>query len=268
MSLTHGFPWADVADVGVKTLVITDGDAERAQALAQDFGQRLWAMREGLRKPYPDIEAALDQLAQAKAFPVTLADMGDNAGGGAPADASFFLQAVLRRGLRDIALGVFWDPVLVDMCQDAGVGARLRVRVGGKVCSDSGDPVDLNVTVAAVREDMSMNLGETRMPMGTGVRLSTDEGVHVVLSSLRTQCFSPSAFSDLGLDITRLRAMVPKSSNHFYQNFAAVSAEVIHVATPGAVTPDLTIIPYTQRDHDYWPKAEDPWAGVQPPQAL
>jgi microcystin degradation protein MlrC len=267
VSLTHGFPWGDVADVGAKTLVITDGDAEQAQALAKDFGQRLWDLRKDLRKPYPDIETALDRLEAASAFPVTLADMGDNAGGGAPADASFMLQAVLRRGLRDIALGVFWDPVLVSMCQDAGVGARMRVRVGGKVCADSGDPVDLSVTVAAVREDMGMNLGETRMPMGTGVRLSTDEGVHVVISSLRTQCFSPSVFSELGLDITQLRAMVPKSTNHFYAAFAAVSAQVIHVATPGAVTPDMTIIPYTKRSGVYWPKVDNPWLSAAQDQA-
>ena len=30
VSLTHGFPWADVAEVGARTLVIADGDADKA----------------------------------------------------------------------------------------------------------------------------------------------------------------------------------------------------------------------------------------------
>ena len=205
-----------MADVGAKTLVITDGNPDLALQQAKHFGDLLWEIRGELLRPYPSIEVALDQLERADVLPITLADMGDNAGGGAPADSTFFLQAVLRRRLTDVALGLFWDPVLVTMCQDAGVGAKLQVRVGGKICVDSGDPVDLLVTVKGSKEDMRMFLGESSMPMGTGVLLSTDEGVHIVVSSIRTQCFSPSAFSELGLDIMSLRAMVPKSTNHFY----------------------------------------------------
>lgn len=259
VSLTHGFPWGDVADVGAKTLVITDGDTQQAAAQAQAFAHRLWGIRHGLLRQYPDIDAALDQLAKAPAGPVTLADMGDNAGGGAPSDSTYFLQAILRRGLQDIALGVFWDPVLVTMCQDAGVGARMRVRLGGKVSVESGDPVDLEVSVSAIGEDMHMSMGGSSMSMGTGVLLTTPQRIHIVVSSVRTQCFSPSVFSDLGLNVAALRAMVPKSTNHFYENFAAVSAQVMHVATPGAVTPDMTIIPFTKRNAEYWPKVEQPW---------
>lgn len=259
VSLTHGFPWGDVADVGAKTLVIADGDNAKAAQVAKDFADRLWNIREGLRMTYPDIAEALTAMQDSNQQMITLADMGDNAGGGAPADATFMLEEILNRGIKDIALGIFWDPVLVTMCQDAGVGARMKVRLGGKVCVESGQALDLDVTVRAVREGMTQKLGETEMPMGTGVWLDAD-GVHIVLSSLRTQCFSPSAFTDLGIDITTLKAMVPKSTNHFYQNFARVSPQVIHVRTPGTVTPDMTIIPFTKRDGNYWPKVENPFA--------
>jgi microcystin degradation protein MlrC len=258
VSLTHGSPWADVADVGAKTLVITDGDAERAAQVAKDFAARLWDIREGLRMNYPDIPAALDMVDAAEAFPVTLADMGDNAGGGAPADSTYVLREVLARGMKDVALAVFWDPVLVTICRDAGEGARMRVRIGGKICAESGMPIDLEVTVRAIREDMSQAMGASEMPMGTGVWLDAD-GVHLILSSTRTQCFSPSVFTDLGLDITQMRALIPKSTNHFYQNFARVSPQVIHVRTPGTVTPDMTIIPFTKRDGNFWPKVENPF---------
>ena len=259
VSLTHGFPWADVADVGAKTLVITDGNAAKAASVAKEFADRLWGIREGLRMRYPDISGALDIVAQSNLTGITLADMGDNAGGGAPADSTFFLKEILKRGLKDIALAVFWDPVLVTMCEDAGVGAVMRVRLGGKICAESGDPVDLTVTVRAIREGMTQKLGTSDMPMGTGVWLEAD-GVHLILSSIRTQCFAPTVFTDLGLDIATLKAMIPKSTNHFYQNFARVSSQVIHVRSPGAVTPDMTIIPYTKRDGNYWPKVENPFA--------
>ena len=56
-----------------------------------------------------------------------------------------------------------------------------------------------------------------------------------------------------------MRALIPKSTNHFYQNFAKVSPKVVHVRSPGAVTPDMTIIPFTKRDGNYWPKVENPF---------
>lgn len=258
VSLTHGFPWADVADVGARSLVISDANADKAASVAKEFAAKLWDMRDGLRMDYPDIPAALDIVEASQNFPVTLADMGDNAGGGAPADSTFFLQEILKRGMKDIAHGIFWDPVLVTMCQDAGVGARMKVRLGGKICADSGEAVDLDVTIRAIREDMTQMLGETEMPMGTGVWLDAD-GVHLVVSSLRTQNFSPAVYTELGLDITRMKALIPKSTNHFYQNFEKISPQVIHVRSPGTVTPDMTIIPYTKRDGTYWPKVENPF---------
>lgn len=258
VSLTHGFPWADVADVGAKTLVIADGDADKAAGTARAFADKLWSIRDGLRMDYPDISQALDIVEASNLSTITLADMGDNAGGGAPADSTFFLQEILRRGMTDIAHGIFWDPVLVTMCQDAGVGARMKVRLGGKICAESGRAVDLDVTVRAIREDMTQKLGDAVMPMGTSVWLDAD-GVHLVVSTLRTQNFSPSVYTDLGIDITRMKALIPKSTNHFYQNFEKISPQVIHVRSPGTVTPDMTIIPFTKRDGNYWPKVEDPF---------
>ena len=259
VSLTHGFPWADVADVGAKTLVIADGSAEKAANLAKEFGHKLWDIREGLRMNYPDIGQALDIVAASNHGPIALADMGDNAGGGAPADSTFFLQEILKRGMKDIAHGIFWDPVLVAMCQDAGVGARMRVRLGGKICAESGDAVDIEATVRGIREGMTQKLGDSDMPMGTGVWLDAD-GVHLIVSSIRTQNFSPSVYTDLGIDITAMKALIPKSTNHFYQNFERISPQVIHVRSPGTVTPDMTIIPFTKRNGNFWPKVENPFS--------
>ncbi|MFD0934514.1 M81 family metallopeptidase, partial [Methylobacterium trifolii] len=46
VSFSHGFPWGDVADVGAKVLVVADGDAGTAQALARQLAGEIWAMRE------------------------------------------------------------------------------------------------------------------------------------------------------------------------------------------------------------------------------
>lgn len=259
LSLCHGFPWADVPRVGTRMLAIADGDADLAQRTAQGFADRLWAMREDLRVRYPDIEGALDRAVAANRAPVVLADTADNAGGGAPSDATFVLRAVLDRGLRDVALGIFWDPVVTRMCREAGMGAVLPVRLGGKVGTMSGDPVDLTVTVRGVGENLSQHMGEALMPMGNAVWLEAD-GVHLVVNDLRTQCFHPEAFTWLGLDLQKMKIVVVKSSQHFHAGFAPIASEVIHVMTPGAITPDFAAIPYARRDGTYWPRVEDPFA--------
>ena len=259
VSLSHGFPWGDCPRVGTRTLVITDGDAEKAADLAEGLGRKLWELRDQLLPDWPSIDAALDHAAAANATPVVLADFADNAGGGAPADSTFVLRAVLDRGMTDVAMGIFWDPVLVRMCRDVGVGGRMKVRLGGKVDVTSGDPVDLDVTVRGLREGMHQMMGETKMPMGNGVWLEAD-GVHLVLSDKRTQAFSPNCFTDLGVDLQAMRAVVVKSSQHFYAGFAPVAKEVLYINGPGAITPDYARIPYTKRDGRYWPRVEDPFS--------
>jgi len=235
-----------------------DGDAETATRTAQEWGQRLWHNRESLRLHWPDITTALDRAEAAAAHPVVLADTADNAGGGAPSDSTFVLQEVLARGLKDVAMAVYWDPVLVDMCRDAGVGARMRVRLGGKRSEASGQAIDLDVTVRAIRENMTQDFGVVPSPFGTGVWLDAD-GVHLIVNDSRTQCLHPSLFTDLGLDPGQMKIVVVKSSNHFYAGFAPIAAEVIHMASPGTLTADFAAIPYQKRDPAYWPRVENPF---------
>lgn len=258
VSLVHGFPWGDCARVGTRMLVIADTDADAADTIAERFARDLWALRDQLLPDWPTIAGALDKASAAKVTPIVIADFADNAGGGAPADSTFVLREVLARGMTDVALGIFWDPVLVRMCCDVGKGGRMRVRLGGKVDVSSGDPVDLKVTVRGIKEDMFQWMGDGKMPMGTGVWLEA-EGVHVVLSDKRTQAFHPNAFTDLGLDLGGMRAVVVKSSQHFYAGFAPIASEVIYINGPGAITPDYANIPYTKRAGTYWPKVENPF---------
>ena len=259
LSLSHGFPWGDCARVGARMLAITDGDAALAAGVAEEFGRRLWDERAAFLPDWPTIDGALDRVEAAKAGPLVLADFADNAGAGAPADSTFVLRAVLERGMRDVALGLFWDPVLVRMCRDVGEGGRMRVRIGGKVDPSSGDPVDLEVVVRGVKDDMKQFLGDAPVELGTGVWLEAD-GVHMVAIERRMQALHPVAFEDLGLELAKMRAVVVKSSQHFHAGFAPIAAEVLYINGPGAVTPDYAAIPFTKRDPGYWPRVDDPWS--------
>ncbi|MBR9863999.1 MAG: M81 family metallopeptidase [Rhodobacteraceae bacterium] len=257
VSLVHGFPWGDNPRCGTRTLVITDDDAELASRRARALGQELWDMRDDLRR-FPSMSDGIDKAVALNAAPVVLADFADNAGGGAPSDSTFVLVEAIKRGLKDIAFATFWDPVLVAMCIDAGEGAEMAVRIGGKIGPMSGDPVDLNVVVRGIKRDSVQHLGSAEMNMGDCVWLES-EGIHIVVNTRRTQTFHPEAFTNLGIDLAAMKYIVVKSSQHFYDGFAPIAAEVIHLGTPGAITPDFTIVPFTKRDGNYWPKVENPF---------
>ncbi len=259
LSIAHGFPWGDHPRVGTRTVSICDGDAAQAEAIAADLGQRLYALRHDLHRDLPDIARALDLAAAEPAGPVVLADMSDNAGGGAPSDSTFLLREILARGMRPVATGIFWDPVAVRVCREAGEGATLPLRLGGKCGPMSGEPLDLTVTVRKCASGLTQRFGELPVPLGETVWLESD-GIDIVVNDSRTQTFHPEAFEQLGIDLASRRIVCVKSSNHYQAGFNPIAAHVIPIATPGAITPDFANIPYRNRARTYWPAVEDPFA--------
>ena len=260
VSFAHGFPWGDTPETGSKMLVITDGDPGLAARLAEEIGREVYAARERLLPRFPGIEAALDEALESPGL-VVMADTADNAGGGAPGDNTALLKAMLDRGIGEAALGAMWDPIAAVACADAGVGATLPLRLGGKCGPASGDPLDVTATVRGIGEDHHQTgLGASRSRMGLSVWIEV-AGVDVVVNSVRTQVFSPDAFTGLGIDLAAKRIVAVKSSQHFQGGFAPIAAKIIRVATPGAIQMDFANLPYVKkRDLSFFPRVADPLA--------
>ncbi|HET8883460.1 MAG TPA: M81 family metallopeptidase [Solimonas sp.] len=265
VSLGHGFPRGDVADVGARLWVITDNDAPKAAALARRLGEEFWALRDRSSQPLLSVDEA---VARAKACmskplaggPLVLADTGDNPGGGAMGDSNVLLRAMLDAGVGDFAIGSYWDLGAVALCRSAGVGATLDLRIGGKCGPLSGDPVDLRVTVRAIVDDHAQFGLGTRYPLGTGVWVQTGNGIDIALITHRAQVLATGAFEGLGIELARKKVVVVKSSQHFYATFSPIAGDVQWVATPGSTAQDFRNVPFTKRDGNYWPRVENPWA--------
>jgi microcystin degradation protein MlrC len=266
ISFGHGFPWGDVADVGAKMLVVGDGDAAKAQALARQLGQEIWAMREAATTPHDSIDEGISAAEQAVAGrPVVLADVADNAGGGAPSDSTAILRRLVDRGVRNVATGCYWDPVAVALCFEAELGATFDLRIGGKCGVASGDPVDLRVTVRGLVEDHTQGgLSGGRAEFGRSAYVEAD-GIHIILVSARGQTLSPDAFTGLGCTLNDKRLVVVKSTQHFRAAFAPIASAIRYVAAPGAIAPEYDKIPYTKRTTPFWPKVADPFGGTNLP---
>lgn len=253
ISVAHGFAWGDVPDMGTKVLVYTDGDAAKARQLAARLADELISMREALTVRYPSIDDALDEALAFHGGPVVISDGADNPGGGAASDATFILQRLVERGIRDAAIGPFWDPVAARIAVEAGEGARLHLRIGGKVSPLSGQPLDLLCTVKAVRhEHMQTGLSNTPTAMGD-CALVEHEGIAILLCSIRNQAMGTDLFTGIGCDLAAKKIIVVKSSQHFHASYSKVGKHVIYAGAPGAVTLDLRTLPYQKVRRPKWP---------------
>lgn len=259
ISFVHGFPWGDTPVTGAKMLVYADGDAGKAEALAKTLGSEIWDLRYETQIRQLPIAAALDRMGATNRGPLLVADIADNAGGGAPADSTFFARAILERGLTDVGLALFYDPQAVAFCHEVGVGAEIDLRVGGKLGPSSGDPLDVRATVRGLARNATQIGLSGLVGLGDAAWIEV-AGVHFILCSQRTQCFHPTAFTALGLDPTTLRSVVVKSTNHFRAGFDPIASDVVYVDAPGAIRSDFAAIPYQRFKAPYWPKVEDPWA--------
>jgi microcystin degradation protein MlrC len=265
VELAHGFPWGDVADLGVRVLVYADGDAALAARTAEAFAHDLYGQREALALTFPDVESSLDRARGLNGRTV-LGDFADNPGGGAPGDSTFFLKALIDRGVDDAVIGTLWDPQMAQVCVDAGVGAILPLRLGGKCGPTSGDSVDLTVEVMGVREDHSQRVFGQRQPLGKSAWVRSG-GIDIVIASVRTQVFEPDAFTGLGVPMENRKLVIVKSSNHYRAGFDGISDNLWHVASPGCMSLDFSRIPYTKLTGPIFPMSADPWAEAGAPRA-
>ena len=252
VSAIHCFPYADVAEVTGRILVVADGDKAKADALATRLGEEFVSMR---GKTTPDFFSVADGVRAAMEHagaPVVLADPADNAGGGAASDNTCILRQLIDSGASKAAIGPIWDPIAVRLCFDAGVGASFPLRIGGKIGPASGQPVDARVEVIALKRDCWQSFGPTKVPLGdcAAVRIG---GVDVILITKRTQALGLELFSNLGIDPRACKIVAVKSTNHFMAAFGPIAAKVIFVESDGPMIRNHALLPYTKLQRPVWP---------------
>ena len=258
VSVIHGFMAGDVPEMGAKVLVVTDNAADKGAALAERLGRELFAMRGTFMVKQVDETEAVDTALAATAWPVVIADMWDNPGGGTAGDATVVLAELIRRGAKDAAVGTIWDPIAVQVCMAAGEGAEIQLRFGAKSAPETGDPIDKRVTIKRLVRNAEMTFGESLVPFGDAAWISFD-GIDVILNSTRAQSFDPSLYSALGIDPASRKILLIKSTNHFYDSFSKIAAQIIYCSAghPYPNTPATTA--YRKAPKNIWPMVENPF---------
>jgi microcystin degradation protein MlrC len=252
ISPVHGFPYADVPGNGTKMLVVTDDRPAEGDALAEALGRRWIALRGKTHPEFLSTAGAVARLATIPGRPVVAADVADNPGGGFPGDSTLILKELLDLGVTDAALATIWDPIAVTVAQAAGPGTRLTMRVGGKMGVLSASPLDLEVTVTAVTDDLYQRYAGVGSSLGPAAALHC-RGIDIVIASRRHQVRSPDVFRNMGIDPGARKLLVVKSTNHFRAEFERIAAEILYVAPPNV----FTNVPFTRIRRPKWPLDPD-----------
>jgi len=258
LSLNHGFPWADVPIAGAKMLAVSDGDPKLASEMAEKFGRYFYRIRHTAALVFTPMDKAVEIAAQNSGKPILLADVSDQTGGGAPGDTCHMVRAFLDAGIERATFGPIWDPATIEICFQLGVQSKTWLRIGGKSEPQSGPPLDIEGEIVFLKRNSSQeNDGMEDVAIGD-VAVIKCRGVEIVLTSIRTNVYSPGFFTQHGISLSDKQVIGVKNLYKHTDIFAPLVQEQYYVATPGVCQPDFSLLEYKKLPRPIWPLDGEP----------
>lgn len=201
ISPIHGFPLADVPDMGSKVLVMTDNNSSQAQTTANELAMDFYQTK-GQMAQYGGADAVLDRVAPRAAKgekEIKLLEWSDLVGCGFPTDGTELIGRMLDRGITNFAAAILWDPLAVSICKDAGEGSELMLRIGGKASTLSGAPLDLRVEVLRLYPSAKIDTWVGEMHLGDAVVIRSGD-TEMILAAERVLGYNETIFETFGID--------------------------------------------------------------------
>jgi len=260
-SLANGHCWADVQDIGVAAIVVTNGDATLAQAEADRLAITFWERRTEFgvsAEAYP-VEQAVEEAMTAKESTVFLSDSGDNPGAGGTTDVPLVLEKLLAKGATNVLFAGIWDAQAVEACIRAGVGQTVTLSIGGKLDQQHGTPLHVTGWVRLLTDGHSYQGGirRPRMRAKPGpVAVLNINGIDVILSSTRLSFVDPLQLRSLGLEPLDYRIVVLKRG-YLTAPLQAISQRSILAFSPGATNCDVTQMEFRRVNRPMYPLDPD-----------
>lgn len=255
-AFVHGFPHTDVPIVSTSVLATADGDPDLARKAAQAIAGLIWQRREEFLADLPGPDEAVQMALEAEARPVVIAEVSDNSGGGAPADGTHLLRALLAENVSETCFGFITDSDVARQAHEAGTGATLDIRLGGKSDDLHGEPLETTAYVKCLTDGRF----HLTTPMGAGAEENLGPmarlvigNVDVLVASERAQTLDAEVFLLHGIDVTRYRIVALKSQQHFRAGFAHLAGTIIRCDPPGITTSNLAQLPFTRLRRPIWP---------------
>ncbi|HEY0266967.1 MAG TPA: M81 family metallopeptidase [Rhizomicrobium sp.] len=249
-------PWIDTPGLGFAALVCGE-DPAKAQAAAERLAQMAWDRRAEFE---PDVVALDEAIRIGLSSPglTVVSDSGDTPSGGAAADSTAVLAALLHAGADRagrISICTLCDGEAAAEAAKAGVGKTITLAVGHKR-SGLGEPLTVTGRVKVISDGAYILEG----PGGNG--MAGEMGLTVVLAigAIRLNLRSIPHFEwdlgihkSVGLDPAGAALVFVRSPAHFRVSYTPIAARILLADTPGPTCVNMRRIPFTKVTRPLYP---------------
>lgn len=263
VSFFHGFPYSDITDACVSVTAVATTQ-ETAQEAARLIASDAWNHRRDFPVSCNSAQQAMELAQQIPITngPIVINESSDNTGGGTPGDGTYLLREMLRLDLPGSAFASIHDPEVAKQAAEAGVGATIQCKLGGKLDELHGEPIELTAYVRCISDGWYVQ----QSPMGFGAM--RDAGltaclvvgnVSIIVTSVRGQAMDDGLLRIGGLQYTLLSYVAVKSSQHFKGWWADKCSGIVPCESPGINSADLTVFDFRYTNKNFFPLQEATW---------
>jgi len=232
VSVAPGFAYADVPDIGMSIIAVTDNDPELAASIADEMKEKAWNLRNSLNQKLPQTKEAVSEvikLVEEGKGPVLVADGADRTG-----DSTHVLKELLAQGAKNFGIPGMSDPQAAKyLAENHQVGDSVTISIGGWASEYSGTPVEVTGTIEFIGKPDYKLVG----PMGKGrlvkdgliVTLNLGMGNYVVVSERMRGSNDSSGFTAAGIDYRKLDIVVLKDRVHhraFWDSYCNIDFKI------------------------------------------
>lgn len=256
VSVAPGYAYADVVDIGMSVIAVTNGNPALAEQAADDVSRLAWSLREALTRPLPKTKEGVAQLKAMLAGgtrPVLVADGADRTG-----DSTWILEELLNQGLRNWVVPGIADRQAAEYLEaHHQVGDQVTVTVGGWASEFSGRPVTVTGTVEYMGRPEYQLIGPMMkgMPVREGfvARLNLGDNRHLGVSAHMRVPLDASGLLAIGLDPKQFDVIVLKDRVHHRAYWDDHVKLDFPIDAPGIGPADLSLLNYENAPADAYP---------------
>ena len=254
-------PWMDIDEMGCAVVAVTNNDARAAQKHADALAARLWKTRKDYDVKLHTVPDALAAAEKVKGGPVVLAESSDSTGSGSPGDSTGVLKYLVKAKLSGPAAIFLVDPEAVAKAVAAGIGATVKMSIGGAFDKKNSKPVPVTAYVRLISDGRwtararGYNTGITTA-MGRAVVLEAGQ-LRILVAERSAMTVDPELFRSHGIDPAYCHIVVVKSPNGFRAAYEPIAKAIFLVDTPGVSTANFARLPFKRVPRPLYPLDPD-----------
>ena len=255
-SFFHGFPFSDIPCASSSVVTVVDGNFEAAHSSANTIASYIWSRRAEFIPMFLTPENGVAKALEINDGLVIINETSDNPGGGAPCDGTHTLKALLEANPHGACFGLISDPEVAKAAHAVGEGAQIKVLLGGKTDNIHGEPISVCAKVIKLSEGKFIDNGPMSFGLDVNIGLSARlriGNVDVNVSSKPYQMMGDMFCRIHDIDITKLRILCLKSSQHFRAFYQPFAKAIITVDPPGIHTSNFGQLNYKNIKRPLYP---------------